>query len=128
LDRDGRANDHRDAKFTVLSESVRHRIKEEEGEMLPKAKSAEMDFEALGQQLLDRKRELKKKGIPSDGEHAMVAAAGGKGESPAAVSHRRKPGVGPVRSRSTPAKKAKSRNHPFHGVRDGLGRADAVQK
>src|SRR6185503_2552631 len=29
LDRDGRANDHRDAKFTVLAENVRHHIKEE---------------------------------------------------------------------------------------------------
>src|SRR5258706_2617765 len=31
-------NDHRDAKFTVLAESVRHHIKEEENQVLPKAK------------------------------------------------------------------------------------------
>lgn len=37
LDHDGRVNDHRDAKFTVLSESVRHHIKDEEGDVLPKA-------------------------------------------------------------------------------------------
>jgi hypothetical protein len=35
---DRRSDDHRDAKFTVLAESVRHHIKEEEGEMLSKAK------------------------------------------------------------------------------------------
>ena len=38
LDSTGRTNDHYDAKFTVLAESVRHHIKEEENEMLPKAR------------------------------------------------------------------------------------------
>src|SRR3954471_7712100 len=47
--------DHYDAKFTVLSENVRHHIKEEESEMLPKAKSLPIDFDALGEQLLARK-------------------------------------------------------------------------
>src|ERR1700704_671497 len=56
---DGKANnDHRDAKFTVLAESVRHHIKEEENEMLPKAKEFKLDFEALGQKILDRKKQL----------------------------------------------------------------------
>ena len=90
LDRTGKENDHRDAKFTVLAENVRHHIKEEENEMLPKVKELDIDFEVLGQRMLDRKKQLLKDGIPSDAEHAMVAKARGKTDSPAAVAARRK--------------------------------------
>lgn len=90
LDRGTVANSHRDAKFTVLSENVRHHIKEEENEMLPKAREMKLDFEALGQQMLERKKKLLKNGIPSDAEHAMVAKARGKDDSPAAAASRRK--------------------------------------
>src|SRR5947209_20514289 len=40
LDRMDGAESHFDAKFLVLAENVRHHIKEEENEMLPKAQKA----------------------------------------------------------------------------------------
>jgi hypothetical protein len=91
LDSGRRDNDHRDAKFTVLAENVRHHIKEEENELLPKAKALDIDFIALGQLMLDRKAALEKGGIPDDAEHAMVAKAKGKIDSPAAKARKTTP-------------------------------------
>lgn len=86
-------NGHRDAKFTVLAENLRHHIKEEENELLPKAKGLDIDFMALGQLMLDRKAALEKGGIPDDAEHAMVAKAGGKVDSPAAKARKTTPTI-----------------------------------
>jgi hypothetical protein len=112
LDRTKGGNDHRDAKFTVLGEAVRHHIREEENEMLPKAKELKFDFEALGQRMLDRKKELLKDGFPMDAEHAMVAKAHGRTDSPAAAAGRRKA----VTARKTPARSRtrKSTSHAGH--------------
>jgi hemerythrin superfamily protein len=53
-------DDYFDAKVTVLSEMIKHHVKEEEqpGGMFAEANKSDMDLRDLGEQLLARKKEL----------------------------------------------------------------------
>ena len=53
-------DDYFDAKVTVLSEMIKHHVKEEEkpGGMFAEAKKSDMDLAVLGEELLARRREL----------------------------------------------------------------------
>lgn len=49
---------HYDAKVKVIGEYVKHHVKEEERELFPKLRQAELDLDALGVQLAERKAAL----------------------------------------------------------------------
>jgi hemerythrin superfamily protein len=60
IEKSGPEDDYFDAKVKVLSEMIKHHVKEEEQRdgMFAKAKAAGMDLDALGQAMLDRKKAL----------------------------------------------------------------------
>lgn len=65
------ADEFFDSKVTVLKEEIEHHVKEEEKQhdnMFQQARAADVDLNALGQKMLERKSELKQlaetKGLP----------------------------------------------------------------
>lgn len=72
-------DDYFEAKVTVLSEMIKHHVKEEEqpGGMFAKARKSDMDLAALGRRLKMRKIELEKgakpNGVPAEVQSLLVA-------------------------------------------------------
>lgn len=85
--------DHYAAKFKVLAESVRHHIKEEESEMLPKARDLSIDFDALGARMMERKQELLTRDAPATAtkkKRTTTAKRTAKAQASATTSARKK--------------------------------------
>lgn len=51
------------AKFTILSEYVTHHIKEEEGKMFPQAEKADLDWDRLTKEVIERRQRLEQKAL-----------------------------------------------------------------
>lgn len=99
-------DDHYDAKFEVLAESVRHHIKEEEDEMLPKARDLAVDYQALGRKMEQRKRELKTRGLPPTAEDRLIQK---EGRAAARPELRKKTRVSRMRKKAVARGSPKSR-------------------
>src|SRR5947209_9200638 len=65
---EGKGDDFFEAKVQVLGEQIDHHVAEEEKQLFPKVRKADIDLEALGVRLAGRKRELLKQfraeGVP----------------------------------------------------------------
>lgn len=51
-------DDHYDAKVKVLGENIDHHVEDEEDEMFPEARKSKVDLAGLGEQIVQRNKEL----------------------------------------------------------------------
>lgn len=108
-----------EARFMVLADIMRHHIRGEERELLPRIRKTGLDLEALGQQLLARKESLMGEGVPALMEDAASQGAGHHDMPPRHAGKKarsvtqRKP-VTPKRKAAKPGKRVKKTKRRPH--------------
>jgi hypothetical protein len=75
-------DEYYDAKVTVLSEMIKHHVKEEEqpGGMFAKARKSGMDLAELGKRMAARKKQLTTSPSPSSPRRSRIERGGGRVE------------------------------------------------
>ena len=61
----GEADGEFESQFSQLVENVQHHVEEEENEMLPKVEDSELDLNALGAEMSERRQQLQNSGRPT---------------------------------------------------------------
>lgn len=78
IEASGPEDDYYDAKVKVLSEMIKHHVKEEEQRegMFAEARDSEMDLKTLGEQMQARKKELMNGGVSTRPNRGLMSKLG----------------------------------------------------